>query len=253
MNAQSRAGRLVRATGIAAIAAAALLLTGCAAGQRAQTAVESPVVDGVFANVGKINIRAASVSPPTGNFYPVGSNAKLNLVLINNGGTDDILTSVTAVLPANGKPAASSVVFYANAAAAKPSQAATSVTPSGAVTTSSSAPGSASTSPTPASPTLASPTPAAPATASPTPAATPTATPEDGIKIAAGGTVQVGLSDDSPIIALVGLTDKLYPATSITVTFTFANNGSTTFTLAVHLTTGAVSAPSLEVTHPEDN
>ncbi len=46
---------------LAAVVAAALTLTACGTGQRAQTAVETPVVDGVEATVGSIAIRDLAV------------------------------------------------------------------------------------------------------------------------------------------------------------------------------------------------
>ncbi len=52
-----------------------------------------------------------------------------------------------------------------------------------------------------------------------------------------------------PQIVLTGLNAALYPAMSIPITFTFANAGVVTVQVAVHLSTGAINAPTLATTH----
>ena len=81
-----------RAKLIAAAAGAALLLTGCAAGQRAQTSVEVPVVDGVQASVGAIDLRALTIVTPANGSYPSGGSAALQLYIVNNGAPDQLVS-----------------------------------------------------------------------------------------------------------------------------------------------------------------
>ena len=108
MSAQSRRVRV----GVAAAAAGALLaLGGCAAGEHAQTAEETPVIDGVAADAGPMALRAVAVTPPAGGSYAKGGNAPLQLVIVNDSTATDQLVRVTT-------PVASDVRLFANAAAA---------------------------------------------------------------------------------------------------------------------------------------
>jgi copper(I)-binding protein len=90
-------GRL--AVGIRLVAAAVTVsaaLSGCGAGQRAQTANEFSVVDGAAANVGAMAIRNAGVSSPTTAVgYAAGSSVTLSMTVANNGDGSDTLVSVT--------------------------------------------------------------------------------------------------------------------------------------------------------------
>ncbi len=212
----------------ALLAAAALVLAGCGAGQRAATSVETPVVDGVSANVGDINIRDAAVTAPGGPVWPAGSNATLNLVIINAGTTDDSLISASS-------PAAKGVYFFLDNALA-------TTIPSAAASTTS-APASASASSSDSSSDAAS------ASASPSVTLPPLAT--DSIDLPAGQSVGIGRSSSDVAIRLTGLTADLHPSTPITITLTFKNAGSVTFQLAVALTTNPPSAPVLATTHAE--
>lgn len=85
--------------GIAATAvlASAFLLTGCAAGEHAQTGNEVPVVDGVTASAGPIDIRAAGITAPqSGSGYAAGSDVTVKLVLVNTGNATVALRSVSS-------------------------------------------------------------------------------------------------------------------------------------------------------------
>jgi copper(I)-binding protein len=187
------------------IASGALVLTGCAAGQRAQTAIETPAVDGVGASVGAIDIRNLSIAPPVGG--AAYTSAQLQGAIINNAGTADELVSVTT-------SAAKSVGIFDSSAAAF----AASTSPSTpASTASSSAASSAAT--TGSTGTLAVPA---------------------GRLVSIGG----GSADD-PVIRLTGLTKPLQGASLISVTFTFKNAGSVTLQIAVHVPTSPVTAPTL--------
>jgi hypothetical protein len=85
----------------AAVLGAAVLMTGCAAGQHAQTSNQVPAIDGVGADSGQIGIRAAAVAAPqTGPSYQVGSDATLKLVMVNSGPSTVALQAVsTPVAP----------------------------------------------------------------------------------------------------------------------------------------------------------
>jgi periplasmic copper chaperone A len=106
----SAPSRRVR-VGVTAAAAALLALGGCAAGQHAQTAEETPVVDGVAADAGPMALRAVTVAPPLSGSYPKGGSAPLQLVIVNDSRVDDRLVSVTT-------PVAGDVRLFANSAAA---------------------------------------------------------------------------------------------------------------------------------------
>ncbi|MGI8417149.1 MAG: copper chaperone PCu(A)C [Nakamurella sp.] len=79
---------------------AALLLSGCAAGQISQTAQEVAAIDGGNATVGDIGVRNALLATPDAANYAKGSNVKLLLVLSNDGTAADTLTSIST--PAAG-------------------------------------------------------------------------------------------------------------------------------------------------------
>jgi copper(I)-binding protein len=193
---------------VAALAAGALLvLGGCAAGQDAQTAEETPVVDGVSANVGDIALRAVAVAPPPNNSHAKGSDATLQLVIVNGGSTDDQLTGVSTL-------AATQVRMFANAQAASPG--ATSASPG-------------ATSASPGSPTTIS-----------------------RVNLPAGLAVPFGYSPDQPVIQLHDLTEQLFPAQTIQLTFQFGKAGMVTFTAAVHLAPGPSTTPREDVRPTED-
>lgn len=82
----------------AAIGAASILLAGCGAGQVSQTAEEVAAVNGANGNIGPIAIRDAELAPPPkpDNYYRRGSDAPLLLTIVNTGGNDDKLVSVSS-------------------------------------------------------------------------------------------------------------------------------------------------------------
>jgi copper(I)-binding protein len=86
--------RLIATSTVAVIVPVAL--TGCAAGQRAQTANEYSVVDGASADVGSMGVRNAGITAPTiAAGYVKGASATLSMTVINNGKSADTLVSVT--------------------------------------------------------------------------------------------------------------------------------------------------------------
>jgi len=98
----TRSPRLLRRTAMltAALAGGAgLLLTGCGAGQIAQTAIQVSAVNGNEAEIGLISLRNVHVVYPNGEEYTnsAGGNALLSFVIINNSpDTDDRLREVSS-------------------------------------------------------------------------------------------------------------------------------------------------------------
>jgi hypothetical protein len=225
-----RAGLLRRlGTTVASGAAGILLVTGCAAGQQAQTVQQTPSIDGVQAEAGNIAIRAAGIAAPeSGASYPKGSDAPLRMVIINRGAAPDKLVSVTST-------AAGGATFSAGSGSSP-----------GASGASSSASDTASASPS------ASASSSAPASSS-SPAATPSgsATSSSGaaqntpIEVGGRQAVQIGIGSGGPTVTLTGLTTELFPAQPVPVTFTFASGASATVVVAVQLTSEVPSAPTV--------
>lgn len=109
----SRTARPSRATRTAGVAVAlALGLSGCGAGLRAQTYQERSSSDSTNEAIGALAIRNIRVLPPTGAVaYAAGSDARVGLVVVNEGAEADRLTTVTSdaaarveVLGPDGRP-----------------------------------------------------------------------------------------------------------------------------------------------------
>jgi hypothetical protein len=78
---------------------AGLALTGCGAGQIAQTATQQAAVDGASGDAGDdIALRGVLMpsSPNPSGSYPVGSNVPVLATIINSGGEADELVAVTS-------------------------------------------------------------------------------------------------------------------------------------------------------------
>ncbi len=80
----------------AAVAAATLLLSGCAAGQVAQTAQQVAAIDGANGSAGNIGVRDVRLAPTAKNSYATGADVPIRLWLSNAALTTDSLTSVTS-------------------------------------------------------------------------------------------------------------------------------------------------------------
>ncbi|MEO6702700.1 MAG: hypothetical protein ABI140_10520 [Jatrophihabitantaceae bacterium] len=201
---------------LAATAAGAVLVAGCATGQDVQTVGQRPPIDGASASAGNIEVRAAGVlSPDSGASYIKGGTALLQLVLINTGASDDTLTSVST-------PAASSALVSDAGLPATVAAATSSAASSASASASSS--NSASTPPT-----------------------------NEPIKLPAGQSIQVGFSVVGPNISLNGLTAALYPAQTVPITFGFASGASVSIDMSVKLAGQAPSAPVIsEATQPAE-
>jgi copper(I)-binding protein len=225
----------LRRFGVGLVALVAALTTAsCTQGQHAQTAKESPAIDGTNASIGSIDLRdVAIVAPSTGPSYPVGSSAELTMVIVNNGSADDNLVGVTST-------SAASVVLYGNgsdaSSALTESPAAPSASSSPSTSASSSASSSASGSSAAPSGVGVSTSPSGPSSLS------------FPLAIPAGERVTLGLTGTDKAFVIAGLMTSLYPATQIPITFTFQNAGTITIVVPVQLTSGGASrlvVPSL--------
>ncbi|MEN3264355.1 MAG: hypothetical protein V7646_1249 [Pseudonocardia sp.] len=79
--------------------AAALALTGCGAGQLAQTSEQVASVDGANVMVGAISIGDAVIefrAPQGSSVYPIGGSAPLQMTIVNVGAQADRLVSATS-------------------------------------------------------------------------------------------------------------------------------------------------------------
>ncbi len=229
----SRTGLLHRLGPVAASAALGLaLLTGCAAGQHAQTVEQTPAIDGVQAQAGNIAIRAAGIAAPeSGTSYAKGSDAELRMVLVNQGAQPDKLVSVSSPAAAGAELSAGSGSSGSGSgsgsASASPAASQTSNGQSSASGTASAAPSASAT---------------GSATASPTGSAA--STPLD---LAPRQALQIGIGDGDATVRLTGLNADLFSAQPIPVTLNFASGTSVTVTMAVQLTSEAPPAPTVSV------
>jgi copper(I)-binding protein len=217
----------LRRIGIGLAVAAALFTSACAAGQHAATADENNTVDGTNASVGSIDLRAIVIEAATGSTiaYQPGSDMALKIVIVNNAGQPDDLTSITSPAFNDWGTFAStsdaSEVVAAHAAAlspAAPAPAASSAAGSGAASGSAAAPSQSS----------------VPAAQLPTP--------RRSVTIAANGRVGFGTPEATGVLLLMDTKGDIYPANSIALTFTFANAGSITVPVPVSVSNGMPSA-----------
>jgi copper(I)-binding protein len=245
---------VIRSTSRAALAglvvAGGLLLTGCGAGQVAQTAEQQGTVDGVGADIGSLSIRNAALEYPNGGFYDAGSTARLRMVITNQGTTTDTLTAVRSDAAdevtisdssATASPGASESASPSDTASAAPSG---SATPSGSASPSDTATPSDGASPS----DTAAPSGSASASESATPSASlsPTPTQPAGSQVSIPPNGFVSFIGDGPSVQLVGLKSKLYPSQTVSVTLVFQRAGSVTLTVAVATPEGEVSpAPTV--------
>lgn len=91
-----RVGSVVVAVG--AVVTTALSTAGCATGQHAATAEETPAIDGAIGTVGSIDLRGVAILPPDSGAasYPQGGNAAMTLVIVNTSTKPDTLTSISS-------------------------------------------------------------------------------------------------------------------------------------------------------------
>ena len=88
--------RVLAPAGLALFAAMTLAVSGCAAGQYAQTAEQVAAIDGANGTVGDIAVLNARLASTTRSSYPAGSNVRVLLYISNAGFTADTLESVSS-------------------------------------------------------------------------------------------------------------------------------------------------------------
>jgi copper(I)-binding protein len=244
-----------RTLGVGIAVATALLASACAAGQRAVTAAEKPTLQGTDAQVGSIHLLGFLIEAPSGSApsYAAGDSAQVKLVLVNTGSKPDTLVSISS-------PAISDWgAFKSTSDAAAVLEPSRSSTPSPSPTSSAASPTRTRTktktsSPTTsasgsASDTTAPSTSSAGSSASTTSAApSPLPTPDKQVVIPPGSRVSWGTPESTGVLALLHLTKKTYPGTTISLTVRFAQAGSITLDVPVALSGSPNTTPIPDVT-----
>lgn len=197
----------------------ALGIAGCSSGQVTQTDSIEPAVNGNQGNAGDMALRDVLVAYPESGSYGEGEDAPLTLTIVNTGGVDDELTSVSSPAAADVElvgrgavPARSGlqVIIPEESTETESSEPPTTSAPSA---TQSEPSGTESAEPSePSEPPSESPSSGASESPSMTPSETETA-PED-----------VGTMS----IVLTGLTKDLPMGKNVPVTFVFAKGGEIT-------------------------
>jgi copper(I)-binding protein len=217
----------------ALVMGAALVLAGCGAGQITQTAGQQAAINGADAQVKTLAIRDAVLQFPPNGAYPTGSDAALQLTIVNDGSNDDELVSVSS------DAAAGAVILGSKTIVARSSLFVTPPTAGAPVTTSpsSSAPGATSSSP-------ATTTSSGSASASPTSTSTSTSpTSTSPSSPTSSPSVAIGTAS----IVLQGLKQPVWPGQTIKVTFVFRDAG----TITVDVPLGTSDQPRTGDVHVE--
>lgn len=208
--------RLTPTIGLAAISL--LAVAGCGTGQIAQTANQQPSIVGINGSIGNIDLRNVMIEHPAGDRYPAGSDAVLDITVVNSGRSEDELVGATT-------PLAGNVRLTADAAAS------TSATPEPSFSG-----GTASASPSGS----ATPVPKkAAAKKSPATKASPTQAPPSSVKLPVS--TRVALNGAGEHLELQKLTQDVFSGDTVTVRFTFARAG--TVSLDVPVATSSTYAP----------
>ncbi|MFC6015434.1 hypothetical protein ACFP2T_04380 [Plantactinospora solaniradicis] len=232
-----RGARRAAAMLTATAAATTLLLSGCGAGQIAETAAKVPTSVGANAQSpdNTFKVRNLSIDYLSVEGYRAGENAALNVALYNDSGQP-----VTVTIVPDG---ARAVVLTGPSAAPTPGG---TVSPSPSAATTSGSPSPATTSGSPEPGGSASATPSEGAAASPTPTPTPTQEAAAEIRIPAGGFVVLNKTVGS-WLQLAGLTEALPPGGSVPLTFDFGGTKvQVNAPVAVPLTPAPTGAPVVE-------
>lgn len=240
---RTRGGGLV----ITALTVGALVLSGCAAGKKAPTSEESAAIDGNAASIGNLLLREVAIAAPAnGPSYAQGSDANLQLTLVNDGRTPDTLTGVTTSAAASVSESGTSGDLCSPATSPTPSSSASgsgTAETSGAASSSASS-SSASSSSAGSSSASSSSAKSSSSKSSSAPSSAPSSAASSGaaafapITIAGNCRIAFGIGAGGPGLALHGLTAQLFPAAIVNVTFTFQNAGPVTVEVPVQLTTG---------------
>ena len=206
--------------GVATVAAVAL--TGCSAGQVAETALKRPSVPGVNATTadGSVTVRNLSIAYPGPQGYPAGSSAPIE-VTMSNETSAEIVVNVSTRPPENAAPEAGVVsgrlVGLVGGESAQPSPAQPSVAPE----PSGSRPAATPDSDTPDNVEPSAGAPSVPVQPSVSPAPEAGAQPAR-ITIPAYGSVSF-LPGDEQQLQVFGLTARALPAMAVNLVFEFSN------------------------------
>lgn len=230
------------------VVVAGFALAGCGAGQVSQTAVQSPTIDGISAQAGAMSIRNLALEYPTQGLYAKGSNARLRMIIANDGIEGDTLTAVRSNVSSDV------TITAAGSAAAGATPTLTATPPSNTPTATGTASGTPTGTAEPPDTTVTGTSTAGPsesaATSGSAPApsesasATPTEEAPAQIAIPANGVVS--FTGDGPKVELTGLTTQLRPAQTLQVTLVFQKSGQVTVTIAVSAPQGQISlAPTV--------
>ncbi|GLY08089.1 MULTISPECIES: hypothetical protein [Actinoplanes] len=212
-----RSLRTRRAGLVAGAATVAALISGCSAGQVAETAILDTPIAGVDSESadGSVLVRNLQVEYNGIEGYEAGENAPLELSLYNQT-AEAITVTITSQAPDRAQVVAADKVGFVGAASpsvsASPSESA-SPSPSGGASASPSA--SESESADPETSDSASPS------AEPSESAAPSVTAAS-IKVEAMSTALFRPSDASPL-QVVGLSEPLKPGTAVNLVFAFSN------------------------------
>ena len=235
---------------------AGLTLVGCGAGQVSQTAVQSPTIDGISAQVGTMSIRNLALEYPAQGSYEKGSDARLRMVVANDNSTGDTLiavrsnvsSDVTITAAATGAASATPTLTAPPPSGTPTATGTASGTPTGTrEPPDSSVTGTATTGPSESPSGSESGSGSASATASTSASEGPPAQ----IAIPANGLVS--FTGDGPTVLLRDLNQKLYPAQTLQVTLVFQKSGQVTATIAVSAPQGQISLAPTVTGAPEDN
>jgi copper(I)-binding protein len=198
----------------------------------ASTSNQKAVEAGTQADAGSIAIRGLLIEAPTGRtpYYDVGDDAPVRVVIVNSGPKADLLTGITSSAFTSWGAFRTTADGDAVAAAANPPST-LALAPSSAPASGSNASGSsAAATGTSTSGTAASSTPAAPSSA-----AAQLPTPSTSVTIPPGQRVSWGVPDAKGALLLMHLKQRVYPGSTVVLTFTFANAGSVTVRVPVAL------------------
>jgi copper(I)-binding protein len=198
----------MRRLGIGVAVAVALVTSGCAAGQVAATSNEKAVEAGTQADAGTMAIRGLLIQPPTGSTPSYDVGADVPVTVV-------IVNSGTKADQLTGITSSAFSSWGAFQSAADGDAVAAAAT-------------TAVLKPNSGGPSL------------PTPSTT--------VPIAPGSRVSWGVPDAKGELLLMHLKQRLYPGTTVVLTFTFANAGSVTVRVPVGLSatpgTAVIPAPT---------
>lgn len=199
----------------------ALGIAGCSSGQVTQTDSIEPAVNGNQGDAGDVALRDVLVAYPESGSYGEGEDAPLTLTIVNTGGADDELTSVSS-------PAAADVELVGRSAVPARSGLQVIIPEESTETESSEPPTTSAPSATESEPSgteSAEPSESPSSGAAEPPAESPSETPSE---------TETAPEDVGTMsIVLTGLTKDLPMGKNVPVTFVFANGGEITIQVPI--------------------